>query len=68
MLLRERYKLDVDVTSGRVTDTPVGRRFCQEKLGVPAFNALREGRDLTEAVLKGLRKKGVRFGRETVNA
>lgn len=68
MLLRERYGLAVDVTSGRVTDTPVGRRFCEEKLGVPAFNALREGRSLTEAVLKGLRKKGLKLGRETVGA
>jgi len=68
MLLRERYGLAVDVTSGRVTDTPVGRRFCEEKLGVPAFNALREGRNLTEVVLKGLRKKGLKLGRETVGA
>jgi hypothetical protein len=37
-----------------VTDTPVGRRFCNEKLGVAAFNALREGRELANCVLKGL--------------
>ena len=46
--------LAVDVVSGRVTDTPVGRRFCNEKLGLPAFNALREGKQLTDAVLKSL--------------
>jgi len=68
MLLRERYGLAVDVTSGRVTDTPVGRRFCEEKLGVPAFNALREGRNLTEAVLKGLREKRLKLGRALVQA
>lgn len=59
LLLRERYSLEVDVVSGRVTDTPVGRRFCNEKLGVPAFNALREGKQLTEAVLKGLAARGL---------
>jgi hypothetical protein len=58
-LLRERYALEVDVVSGRVTDTPVGRRFCEERLGLRAFNALRDGRDLTQAVLEGLERKGV---------
>jgi hypothetical protein len=53
-VLEEEYRLDVDVVSGRVTDTPVGRRFCAEKLGVPAFNALREGRELCDAVLASL--------------
>ena len=53
-VLEEEYRLDVDVVSGRVTDTPVGRRFCADKLGVPAFNALREGRELCDAVLASL--------------
>jgi hypothetical protein len=49
-ILRERYGLGVDVISGRVTDTGVGARFCLEKLGVPAWNALRDGPRLAEEV------------------
>jgi hypothetical protein len=56
-LLRDKYGLDVDVVSGRVTDTPVGRRFCEEKLGLAAFNALRDGRELAETVLRSLERK-----------
>jgi hypothetical protein len=51
-LLDERYGLRVDVVCGRVTDTPVGTRFCRERLGVPAWNALRDGHRLAEAVLE----------------
>jgi hypothetical protein len=58
-LLRDRYGLEIDVVSGRVTDTPVGRRFCQEKLGLRACNALREGRELAQAVLGSLRRAEV---------
>jgi hypothetical protein len=50
-LLADRYGLAADVISGRVTDTPVGVRFCREKLGVPAWNALRDGHRLAETVL-----------------
>jgi hypothetical protein len=53
-LLGERYGLGVDVVSGRVTDGPTGVRFCQEQLGVPAHNALRDGEGLSEAVLASL--------------
>jgi hypothetical protein len=59
MLLRERYGLAVDVVSGRVTDSPVGRQFCNDKLGVLAFNALRDGPALASAVLERLAAKGV---------
>ena len=58
-LLRQKYGLEIDVVSGKVTDTPVGRRFCREKLGLAAFNALRDGRELSETVLQSLEKKGV---------
>lgn len=53
-LLGERYGLKVDVVSGRVTDGPTGLRFCQETLGVPAWNAMRDGKGLAEAVLASL--------------
>lgn len=42
-LLRTNYDLCPSLVSGRVTDTPVGRRFCQERLEVPAWNALLDG-------------------------
>lgn len=53
-LLRERHGLGVDVISGRVTDGPTGVRFCRETLGLPAWNALREGQQLAQAVIQGL--------------
>ncbi len=58
-LLRGRYGLAADVISGRVTDTPVGIRFCQEKLVVPAHNALRDGKALAQTVLKRLHALGL---------
>ena len=42
-ILSERYDLRPSLVSGRVTDTPVGRRYCQEALEVPAWNALLDG-------------------------
>ncbi len=41
-LLQDRYGLRPTMVSGRVTDTPVGRRFCRENLGLPPWNALRD--------------------------
>jgi len=58
MLLRDRYDLGVDVVSGRVTDSPVGREFCAAKLGVAAHNALRDGAGLAQSVLAGLAARG----------
>jgi hypothetical protein len=51
-LLKQRYGLKPALIAGRVTDTPVGRRYCQEELGVPAWNALMDG---PEEVLKLVR-------------
>jgi hypothetical protein len=53
-LLRERYGLEPAAISGRVTDTPVGLRFCREKLGIPAWNALREGPALAKSLLEAV--------------
>lgn len=50
-LLAERYGLSVAAVSGRVTDSPVGVRFCTEKLGLAAWNALRDGHKLTQTLL-----------------
>jgi hypothetical protein len=49
-LLRDRYGLEITAISGRVTDTPVGVRFCRERLGVAAWNALRDGHRLAETL------------------
>jgi hypothetical protein len=53
-LLRERYRLQADVVSGRVTDGSTGMRFCQEQLGLPGWNALRDGERLAETVLEAI--------------
>ena len=50
-LLAERYGISVVAVSGRVTDSVVGVRFCTEKLGVAAWNALRDGHKLAETLL-----------------
>jgi hypothetical protein len=49
-LLRERYGLEVHAVCGRVTDTPVGVRFCNERLEVSAWNALRNGPELAACI------------------
>ena len=67
-LLRDKYGLEIDVVSGRVTDSPVGRRFCNEKLGVAAHNALRDGRGLADSVLKRLVEREVVRERLGANA
>jgi hypothetical protein len=54
-LLKERYGLETDVVSGRVSDTPVGMRFCRERLGVEACNALTDEAALARAVMTKLK-------------
>lgn len=39
-LLVERHGLHPDLVTGPLTNSPAGVRFCKEKLGVPAWNAL----------------------------
>ncbi len=50
-LLAERYGMSIAVVSGRVTDSAVGVRFCTDKLGLAAWNALRDGHRLADALL-----------------
>jgi len=50
-LLADRYGITVAAVSGRVTDSPVGVRFCTEKLGLAAWNALRDGHKLAQTLL-----------------
>jgi len=53
-ILDERHGLSVDLICGRVTDTPVGVRFCEQTLGIPAWNALTEGAAFAGAVIDAL--------------
>ncbi|MDP6539329.1 MAG: hypothetical protein QF410_07255 [Planctomycetota bacterium] len=50
-LLRQRYDLRPALVSGRVTDTPVGVRFCEETLGIAAWNALGGGSERAAGLL-----------------
>ena len=59
MLLRNRYGLEVDAVCGRVTDTPVGVRFCSEKLEVEGWNALGQGHHLAECLKRRMIRVGV---------
>ncbi len=53
-LLAEHYGLQASVVSGPVSDTPVGRGFCRERLGLPACNALLDPAALVDACAVGL--------------
>lgn len=58
-LLRERYGLEPSAISGRVTDTPVGLRYCRNQLGIPAWNALRHGEQLAKTLLEHMKSPEV---------
>ena len=45
-LLRNRFGIEPTVISGPVTDSPTGMRFCRDELGLPGWNALRDGTQL----------------------
>jgi hypothetical protein len=47
-LLRTRYGVAPVAVSGPVTDSPVGRRYCQDELGLAAWNALHHPRELAD--------------------
>ncbi|HEX9794684.1 MAG TPA: hypothetical protein VGC54_11935 [Planctomycetota bacterium] len=59
-LLEENYGLVPDALSGRVTDNPAGSKFCSERLKLPAWNALREGPELAQAMLESLDLQAVK--------
>ena len=58
-LLEGRHGLGVDLVCGRVTDTPVGKRFCRGELALPAWNALADAPELADAVLNTLGMQGL---------
>jgi hypothetical protein len=62
-LLRSKYGLEADVVSGRVTDGVSGVRFCNERLGLPGHNVLRDGERLAETVLAAIETRCARLER-----
>ncbi|MAE28602.1 MAG: hypothetical protein QF724_05570 [Planctomycetota bacterium] len=53
-LMEQRYGLRPTAVTGPVTDTPVGRGYCQEQLGLSAANALGQAGELIGALLPSL--------------
>lgn len=53
-LLEQRWNLRPAVVSGPVTDSSVGQRFCREELGLAAWNALKNGKQLVRAAAAAL--------------
>ncbi|MBC8330077.1 MAG: hypothetical protein H8E31_15165 [Planctomycetes bacterium] len=53
-LLASRYGLRAVAVTGPVTDSPVGRRFCQAELGVPGINALQDAGALAQVLVDSL--------------
>ncbi len=53
-MLKDDYGMSADLVSGPVTDSPVGRSFCTDELGLPAHNALLDANGLAQACTKAL--------------
>lgn len=52
-LARDSYGLDVTLVSGPVTDTPAGLSYCNERLDLPTWNALRDENPPLELLVPG---------------
>ena len=53
-LFTERYNAAINAITGPVTDNDVGRRYIQQRLGITAWNALQQSRQLVDEVVKAL--------------
>ena len=53
-LFTERYNATINAVTGPVTDNDVGRRYIQQRLGITAWNALQQSRQLVDEVVKAL--------------
>ena len=53
-LLREQFGIEPSVVTGPATDNAVGVRIIQERMGVPAFNAITDGAALGDRVIDSL--------------
>lgn len=51
---RERYQTSITAVTGPVTDNDVGRRYIKQRLGITAFNALQQSRELVNEVVQTL--------------
>lgn len=54
-LFHERYRAPITAITGPVTDNSVGKRFIQQRIGIPAHNAMQDADALTECVSEALR-------------
>jgi len=54
-LMQQDYGLDTDIVTGPATDNLVGKKLINERLNVPAFNALTDSTDLGGAVMDVLK-------------
>lgn len=50
--LREHHGLELHAVTGPLTDSPAGRLYCEEHLGIPARNARREPETLAALLLE----------------
>jgi len=57
-LMQQDYDLKTDIVTGPATDNLVGKKLINERLNVPAFNALTDSTDLGDAVLDVLKLEG----------
>ena len=53
-LFTERYNATINAVTGPVTDNDVGRRYIQQRLGITAWNALQQSRQLVDEVVSAL--------------
>jgi len=56
-LMQQDYGLDTDLVTGPATDNLVGKNLINDRLNVPAMNALTDSAELGDAVMKVLKAK-----------
>jgi len=56
---RERYDTSITAVTGPVTDNAVGRRYVEQRLGIPAVNARQQGEALVGRVRQALPDEAV---------
>ncbi len=61
-IFRSRYRTTIAAMTGPVTDNLVGKQYIRNVFGVPAFNAMQDGRGLSEAVAAALGQAASSYG------
>ncbi|MDG1462350.1 MAG: hypothetical protein P8R04_02180 [Gammaproteobacteria bacterium] len=59
-LMQEDYGINTDVVTGPATDNLVGKKLINERLNVPAANALTDSADIGDEVIKVLKLNGAK--------